>query len=874
MARLKNNNIFSPILKDKDYRGQIYRVRSYSSKPKIYISTDSIGDKNIGTILNTITMELDYEGLFMHQGECVKQIISGIDVMLMVERGSGRLLTQFLTTIMTNIVKGGSCLIILPDKAAVKDIIKMFREKLSRIGWFCLFESADNQGDLIKVIDDPVDVLITDFNSFEELLMNKFEVLAESLFFNNLSLVICPDATSLATLNLSRLRWMILRITHDDNQKINFLIDCDPIDSPDKFLSDIAGRRKITTVSEDGSPKNYFTLYFWTPPFIIKEEIQKVVVERKDYISEVVNCIARIIVETEINKILIWHAFAPIPDDQLRKIRESIIDSLAEMGATEAKKYNLQIINNPGEIIRYHHGYFDVVFLLGLPRDFGRIRNILGNYLREHGLGIVITPEEPLSHFLLRDEQFWQECSGRGEILIPKNVAENPDERAARYMSLKFGGKHYSFVRNDDIPFELFPNAILYREQKQLVVESVNFEHGVVGTSIAPESTPVLRFPKIEFRIDKEEIIGEKRINSWLFRCVKLEHSIKFSGYAQYQNYALRDRSDEEIQGFPELSRICYGIKIESEEPHGMVHMFRVFLPVFFKNIFSFLWLFHKDNALYLISFSDDYKGIIEQLFNRLEVFNTLFEYAYNNLLSCPCVNGCPHCLMILSCAEDNHFSKSKLLEIVARAIGKSEELASILKFKKDGLSGEFAQRAYEKCADRVFKIFEEKLDLYIKNKAEIKAVERTSEFAGLFEGDTVKVVYDLPERDAVEVIAHEYAHNWETEEGNMAPELRDHERVPCKGTLVSEGFAEWVAFKVLDFYGLIRNMESIHLREYDKYGEGFHLMNWIEENVAGFYGVIEFVKSGRVVDPATGEEFDLEQLLKKSGIGNKLKKR
>ena len=84
-----------------------------------------------------------------------------------------------------------------------------------------------------------------------------------------------------------------------------------------------------------------------------------------------------------------------------------------------------------------------------------------------------------------------------------------------------------------------------------------------------------------------------------------------------------------------------------------------------------------------------------------------------------------------------------------------------------------------------------------------------------------------LPRLLFLQVAAHEYAHAWQ---GENIPTLRDG--------LVHEGFAEWVAYSVLGFYGYRQGQERM-LKRQDLYGQG---LRWAldEEATHGYRGVIE----------------------------------
>ena len=74
-------------------------------------------------------------------------------------------------------------------------------------------------------------------------------------------------------------------------------------------------------------------------------------------------------------------------------------------------------------------------------------------------------------------------------------------------------------------------------------------------------------------------------------------------------------------------------------------------------------------------------------------------------------------------------------------------------------------------------------------------------------------VEYGLPQIVLLEVIAHEYAHAWQSERcpPDLSPEIQ-------------EGFAEWVAFKLLQHWGC-RHRTARMLRRDDVYGRGLQMM-------------------------------------------------
>ena len=96
-----------------------------------------------------------------------------------------------------------------------------------------------------------------------------------------------------------------------------------------------------------------------------------------------------------------------------------------------------------------------------------------------------------------------------------------------------------------------------------------------------------------------------------------------------------------------------------------------------------------------------------------------------------------------------------------------------------------------------------------------------------------IYAVSGLPRLLLLQVAAHEFAHAWQME---SAPLLRD--------PLLREGFAEWVAYRVLQALGEGEAAERIIARD-DTYGQGARRLLDIERQV-GPRGVIEWLRLAR----------------------------
>ncbi len=98
----------------------------------------------------------------------------------------------------------------------------------------------------------------------------------------------------------------------------------------------------------------------------------------------------------------------------------------------------------------------------------------------------------------------------------------------------------------------------------------------------------------------------------------------------------------------------------------------------------------------------------------------------------------------------------------------------------------------------------------------------------------TIHVLSHLPEPRVTAVLAHELAHAWQAENCPDAQGLR-----------VREGFAEWVAWRLLDgIDGCERERDVIASRT-DEYGRGFRVFTNLEER-AGVSNAIWYAKAAR----------------------------
>jgi hypothetical protein len=108
-----------------------------------------------------------------------------------------------------------------------------------------------------------------------------------------------------------------------------------------------------------------------------------------------------------------------------------------------------------------------------------------------------------------------------------------------------------------------------------------------------------------------------------------------------------------------------------------------------------------------------------------------------------------------------------------------------------------------------------------------------TRELGAFFrEGEEVRIllINEMPRATLIETVAHELAHVWQN--GRIPKNQR---------LLIKEGFAQWVASKVLNAFKCVQALKVLQERE-DMYGQGYRHVQKIE-NRSGVPAVIEYAK-------------------------------
>jgi len=313
---------------------------------------------------------------------------------------------------------------------------------------------------------------------------------------------------------------------------------------------------------------------------------------------------------------------------------------------------------------------------------------------------------------------------------------------------------------------------------------------------------------------------------------------------------------------------------------HSLVHLCKILLPVFVvggesecgidydmapADLGSEATLFFYDNVEQGLGYAD----------LLMDNVRALFTEAYEVLRTCPCGEGCEACLEIPDChrlGPNNTLNwgldKSNTMRLLGHVLSR-EGFETIIRDRTEGM--EDIERVGELKDRIVGEIFRHKLDMRVLDPAIVTFMTEEEQHerpgvGGFFEGGERNrvAVSKVPEGKMVGLLAHEYAHNWQFEDHNMHPRLVGPE-VPFNGRLLLEGFAQWVEYKICDFYGLKNEMAAAdfaHPDQCDEYSEGFQVIKYIED-MEGVKGVLDFVTTGGL----DGPHEDLVQLYEDAGV-------
>lgn len=421
-----------------------------------------------------------------------------------------------------------------------------------------------------------------------------------------------------------------------------------------------------------------------------------------------------------------------------------------------------------------------------------------------------------------------------------------------------------------------YSNAFVDLFNRRYLVDSVK-ENSI---NLSETDLFAMTSPSPDFKISDEQINKTLSIRDTLtFSLGVANLSMTIARYKPVEHYGISPANWRDVSPPLEVNVDASFLKIsgfkDEIHAHTFAHLFFIALRTrFLCRKWEFPRFFISNNFIYFFTSQTLGNATFGNLMNE-NVLKDVLKRMFRIVADCPCQAGCPGCLTIIECPHEScAFDKIWVLELLGNLLDE-QNVGDIIRFKKDGVDD---QNMFSQVKNSVLKILETKAKMKIENpnnhlfftKDECK---KYPDYAGLCEGDAVKIKPRLIEESFFEVVAHEYTHNWQHEDNNLdcrfikfnSNDIDEKNNILFNGKIFLEGQAMYGAIKVLDYYGL-KDLISIYAKGgSDEYGAGAKLMLYLEKEF-GLVKLLEILKSGKVNEKDVTPEI-LKEWYKKSGV-------
>jgi len=865
-----------------EYRGQLYKILELPSRsgkiPEVAEDFRKIYDSFsiLWRLVSTKESQLTtYEFL------CVKNLLfDGKDVCIAPVRipETYGLLKRLVTLYF--LISGRSTILFFPNRKEAQ----AFKGSLRSIKWLSPYSGTE----IGEAVIEGANIFVFTPQDFWNELTLHFETVKH--IFYALGLVILYKFDSFPIIEWHYLssifRFLNLFSQKTEGKKIfNFLFLGETFENTEQFLSLLSSKEPTLIRIDRGYPA--YSIYYWIPPYIF--DLQKRVIIRRNFYEELKILVKILHNNLKLENILFFHGFARI---SISKLQEILFESVHH--------FPLRLLTDIDQITEEDFCRYDVIISLGIPMDVLGCLDSFASLLKPDGERKVffLLPEEPISFYFLRTLQLDKISRSNFLAPLPFDIQENKNEARNFFITpldsihLKCRHSNYDIVNlllpsgeNIKLPSSLFPDfyfegALLsFSGRTYEIRESKNLWEAQLVDG------PVERIPLIKLReVEIEEKAGEKYDYSE-FQFMFFENSrcvLDFLGYKEidYNSPPLLVKFPEPRIFEKENPVIIIRFSKNTELLHSLVHLLRMYLSLRYKNASEVLRVRYLKNNIVIYPLIKNLN--FYELFSKLRfTISTDFPAFAIDLLmhTCPCKEGCPLCLDILDCNEENNkgFSKKETIEFLMHLNSQfqTEFYRKYLEFKYEGLKEkEEAYGFYASVKEKILNVFKDKfgfdiswVPLVLLSRNEM-IQERGENILGFFSGDKVCVVSDLTELEVYNVLAHEYTHQIIRDSDLLHKDLENLQNVPFEGRLFSEGAAEWLAFRVLDHFIYKNRQELPNFFDFSEYGEGFELLCWLEDKV-GLYGVLRFLKEGQV--EIDGKSLGPSEIIKESGLLEKL---
>jgi hypothetical protein len=903
----------------RSYRGQIYNVVGIAGREAKYSEIEFEKEEGPISRIPDILTAFKIPPLYSYQGQLIRDLLDGFNVGLFAPVGSGKKTTVATVAGLYALLAGKTVMIICENESEAEVIGKIFDGPIGRFVKVAKHDQAHTS------LNITCDILITTDKKIKRLIYEAYDKVRE--WTSMLGLIVVSSLTSYSPPRVSHIQGLLtfFDAATERGEGLRHLITGEPIGNPLNAVSELTGREGgpgIKIHSDHGKDRNPYELIAWLPPYTIDEKAGTQVIKRRDYYEELG---AFFDLFCENRNLLIWHSYAAIGKDKLAEwigryhsgakitlinrlsdiqlSSTGLFDGLILMGLPKDPQGLVEALGNilvPGStvglilpndpfshyVIKTDNRIFDLPYPeFVIPKAHSFVSSAyLVLYAHLSGLTTLQKSglEKPLldgikrnkkalasSGFLLLEEENSFVLNSQG--LKDRSKEWFMESQTADTLSIRIGSSSRHFDRYL-YPSRLFPGAIRYFGEVpyQMIKEGTGYAFTPLS-GIAPVKRVPLLAHKVLLAAAIDTFQGDFKIT---LSSAKLE--ISWRGFKEYKSFTVKPEDADVIESHnaETFQKDCYLFTIAAESyGHEFSHLLRIWLPLFYSNFMDFYEIFHDHDNVYLYGLLPDENEARSLLLTLPAILRKVFDFSRDLLLyTCPSKEGCPFCLSIYDCPEkEEKTDKKAVMEQILKQL--KEKRDSLIKLKYEGLGHAEAQRCYEELAGRILSVFEKRLDLVIVNKVPVVAVKAEvlskKGCSGVFADDSVQVIERLDEASALEVIAHEYAHNWAKENMGILQDYpsdmpADDKIKDMMSKLLSEGFAQWVAFKMMDHFGLESSLAGIYLWDFDEYGEGFRVLYWLECHM-GFRSVLNFVKNGKIVGD-DGNEWGLSAILEKSG--------
>jgi hypothetical protein len=311
----------------------------------------------------------------------------------------------------------------------------------------------------------------------------------------------------------------------------------------------------------------------------------------------------------------------------------------------------------------------------------------------------------------------------------------------------------------------------------------------------------------------------------------------------------------------------------------GLANSLKVAAVTLFRYAEQTVFVHHQNGAIWVFDLAPGGNGAVELLFGNRAILPQLFRLGGRILLECPCEggwrgattqatlsgasfdNGCPRCVRQAGVVvkDEIPLSKRATLEwLLAQEYLPGSAKLHIAEKYDDGIQdlrriagGDMGSR--KGCLRLVRRIMRDRLGLDLPDGAvaDFDWLAEDGTTLGQYDASAnkLKILKELKEWAALDVLAHEFFHNVQHKiDGLFCGEklgAKALDTPPRDGLLFEEGAAVWAESHVMDTLALRSCLDLANLREGDQYGDGFRLFKWIEEKRGGVQAVLTFMQLG-----------------------------